>query len=87
MTTLESTVSQLLALKCKETLSIEVSHEDTKKEEKKKDIQGKANIEMGEYSYNREHVCFHMEEKVDIKPYSREVDAIRLNQWLQQMEI
>jgi hypothetical protein len=27
------------------------------------------------------------EAKVDIKPYAEEVDVIRLNQWLQQMEM
>lgn len=32
-------------------------------------------------------VPFHVEAKVDIKPYVGEVDAIKLNQWLQQMEV
>jgi hypothetical protein len=30
---------------------------------------------------------FCVEAKVDIKPYAREVYVIRLNQWLQQMEV
>jgi hypothetical protein len=30
---------------------------------------------------------FYVEAKVDIKPYVGEVDAIKLNQWLQQMDM
>jgi len=42
---------------------------------------------MGECSYSKTHVRFHLEAKVDIKPYTGEVDAIGLNQWLQQMKV
>jgi hypothetical protein len=28
-----------------------------------------------------------VEEKVDIKPYTRELDAIRMNQWIHHMEV
>jgi len=28
-----------------------------------------------------------VEAKVDIKPYAKEVDAIKLNQWIQQLEV
>jgi hypothetical protein len=28
-----------------------------------------------------------MEEKVDIKPYQGEIDAVKLNNWLQQLEV
>jgi hypothetical protein len=30
---------------------------------------------------------FKMEEKVDIKPYHGEIDALKLNHWLQQLEV
>jgi hypothetical protein len=42
---------------------------------------------MGESSYSKTQVPFHVESKVDIKPYTKKVDAISLNQWLQQMEV
>jgi hypothetical protein len=38
---------------------------------------------MGECNYRKMSMPFHVEAKVDIKPYAREVDAIKLNQWLQ----
>jgi hypothetical protein len=80
-------VSQLLVTKCKETPSTKTCHEGPKKEENKPEIECKTEPEMGECSYNKTHVPFHVEAKVDIKPYVREVDAIKLNQWLQQMEV
>jgi hypothetical protein len=42
---------------------------------------------MGECNYYKKRVPFYVEAKVDIKPYIKEVDVIRLNQWLQQMEV
>jgi hypothetical protein len=42
---------------------------------------------MGECSYNKTHVPFRVEAKVDIKPYTREVDAIRMKKWLQHTKV
>jgi hypothetical protein len=47
----------------------------------------KTGPETGEWNYNKTHVPFHAEAKVEIKPYAGEVDAIRLNQWLQWMQV
>jgi hypothetical protein len=72
LATLTSMVSQLLAVKCKETPSIEACHEDPKKEENKPEIECKTEPEMGECSYSKTQVPFHVEAKVDIKPYAEE---------------
>jgi hypothetical protein len=45
------------------------------------------NQRWGNAANSKTHVPFHVEAKVDIKPYVGEVDAIKLNQWLQQMEV
>jgi hypothetical protein len=37
---------------------------------------------MGEWSYRKKRVPFCVEAKVEIKTYAREVDVIRLKQWL-----
>jgi hypothetical protein len=36
---------------------------------------------------NPSHDLFKMEAKVDIKPYQGEIDALKLNHWLQQLEV
>jgi hypothetical protein len=69
LATLTSMVSQLLAVKRKETPSTEACHEGPKKEENKPETEHKTEPEMGECSYNKTHVPFHVEAKVDIKPY------------------
>jgi hypothetical protein len=83
LATLTSMVSHLLATKRKEIPSKEAFHEGPKKEENKIETDHKIELEMGEFSYSKTHVPFRVEAKVDIEPYTREVDAIKLNQRLQ----
>jgi len=47
----------------------------------------KTNTNMGECIYKKTQVPFCVEAKVDIKPYVREVDSIKLNHWPQKMEV
>jgi hypothetical protein len=84
---LTSMVSQLSTTKCKETPSTEVCHEGHKKEENKSEIEHKTELEMGECIYSKTQVPFHVEAKVEINLYTKKVYAIRLNQWLLQMEV
>jgi hypothetical protein len=88
LATLTLMVSQLLAAKSKEIPSTKTCHEGPKKEENKPETECKTEPKMGECSYNKTQVYFRkvpfrVEAKVDIKPYVEEVDAIRMNQWLQ----
>jgi hypothetical protein len=58
-------------------------NEDPKKEswkEPKKEKLSSSTINPSQYLFN-------MEEKVDINPYQGEIDALKLNHWLQQLEV
>jgi hypothetical protein len=47
----------------------------------------KTKIDMREQNHKKNQVNFYVKVKADIKPYVGEVDAIKLNQWLQQMDM
>jgi hypothetical protein len=58
-------------------------NEDPEKEswkEPKKEKLSSSTINPSQYLFN-------MEEKVDINPYQGEIDALKLNHWLQQLEV
>jgi hypothetical protein len=83
-----------LVTKSKEANPTETEHgehkdnlEDSKKNEREPKSKLKIETEMGECIHSIMQVPFHVEAKVDIKSYGGEVDAIKLNQWLQQMEV
>jgi hypothetical protein len=68
-----------LATTRKETPSTKACHESPRKEENKPETECEIEPEMGECNYNKTRVPFREEAKVDIKPYTDEVDAIRIN--------
>jgi len=53
-----------------------------RRKKNKIETEHKTDPEMGECNYSKTHEPFHVEGKVDINPYTMEVDSIRLNQLL-----
>jgi hypothetical protein len=54
--------------------------EKESRKEPKKEQSSSSTINPSQYLFN-------MEEKVDINPYQGEIDALKLNHWLQQLEV
>jgi hypothetical protein len=85
--------TQVIVATRMEAPSIDIEHEEHKANleefKKKKKLESKFNTEtnMGECSYRKILMPFHLEAKVDIKPYDGEVYAIKLNQWFKHMEM
>ena len=67
------------------------SYSDLGFEEKSKDksdLEKESTKELSSSSTNiPSQSLFKMEVKVDIKPYQGEIDALKLNHWLQQLEV
>ena len=47
----------------------------------------KGSTRNGECNSSKAQVRFHVEDKVDIKPYVGEVDPIELNHWIQKLDV
>jgi hypothetical protein len=75
-----------VTIKFKETPSTYACHKGANKEENKPETERNIVLEMGECSYSKTQVPFCVEDKVEIKPYDGEVDAIKMKQWLKHME-
>jgi hypothetical protein len=58
-------------------------HEDSRKESQKESEKQQLISSV----INPSHSLFNMEVKLDINPYQGEIDALKLNHWLQQLEV
>jgi len=88
ISTLTMMVTQLPIVKGMETPSTKTEHQEQKasleefKRKEKHESKIRTKTKVGEYNYNKMSVPFHVDPKVEIKPYVGEIDSIKLNQWL-----